>query len=74
MDEATLGRWYKQVGDDVVLDEPVAEMETDKVTDEIYSQTVGRIVEILVLEGATVVAGEVLARVETPDEDTTRRD
>lgn len=64
MDEACLVVWLKKVGDEVAEDEPVAEMETDKAGAEIVSQVSGRIVELLVDEGAAVEAGQAIARVE----------
>lgn len=68
MDEARIVAWHKRVGDTVELDEPVAELETDKATGDIESQVAGRITELLVEEGAEVEAGQVIARVE-PDPD-----
>ncbi len=64
MEEATLVTWLKGVGDEINEGDAIAEMETDKTTDEIESQVSGRIVELLVDEGATVEAGQVIARVE----------
>jgi 2-oxoglutarate dehydrogenase E2 component (dihydrolipoamide succinyltransferase) len=64
MEEATLVKWLKNVGDEVSEGEPIAEMETDKTTDEIESQVAGRIVELLVEEGAIVEAGQAIARVQ----------
>lgn len=67
MDEARLMSWLKGVGDDVAVDEPVAEMETDKAAADIESQVAGRIVELLVEEGASVEPGQSIARVEEVD-------
>lgn len=64
MDEARLMSWLKGVGDYVAVDEPVAEMETDKAAADIESQVAGRIVELLVEEGASVEPGQPIARVE----------
>jgi 2-oxoglutarate dehydrogenase E2 component (dihydrolipoamide succinyltransferase) len=64
MEEATLVKWLKKIGDEISEGEAIAEMETDKATDEIESQVSGRIVEFLVEEGATVEAGQAIARVE----------
>jgi pyruvate/2-oxoglutarate dehydrogenase complex dihydrolipoamide acyltransferase (E2) component len=61
-DGATLITWYKQVGDTVTVDEPVAEAETDKVTQEIVSQVAGTITELLVDEGDDLVVGQTIAR------------
>lgn len=67
MDEARLMSWLKGVGDYVAVDEPVAEMETDKAAADIESQVAGRIVELLVEEGASVEPGQPIARVEEVD-------
>lgn len=68
MDEARLVAWLKAVGDDVQVDEPVAEMETDKASADIESQVAGRIVELLVEEGSSVEPGQPIARVEEADD------
>jgi pyruvate/2-oxoglutarate dehydrogenase complex dihydrolipoamide acyltransferase (E2) component len=54
MSEGTLVKWLKTVGDSVVEDEPLAEVEAEKATSVIESPGAGRITEILVAEGATV--------------------
>jgi 2-oxoglutarate dehydrogenase E2 component (dihydrolipoamide succinyltransferase) len=59
---ATVLRWLKQVGDSVVKDEPLVELETDKVTVEIAAPTDGTLVEVLKQVDAEVVPDEVLAR------------
>lgn len=64
MEEATLVKWLKNVGDEISEGEPIAQMETDKTSDEIESQVAGRIVEFLVEEGAIVEAGQAIARVQ----------
>lgn len=64
MEEATLVKWLKNIGDEISEGEPIAQMETDKTTDEIESQVAGRIVEFLVEEGAIVEAGQAIARVQ----------
>ena len=58
--EATVGRWLKSVGDAVDVDEPVVELETDKVTVEVNAPLAGTLGEILVGEGANVEIGAVL--------------
>lgn len=67
MDEARLVSWLKAVGDEVAVDEPVAEMETDKAAADIESQVAGRIVELLVEEGSSVEPGQAIARVDEAD-------
>ncbi len=61
--EATVGRWFKQAGESVRLDEPVAELETDKVTLEVNAPASGVLSEILAAEGAIVAPGALLARI-----------
>jgi 2-oxoglutarate dehydrogenase E2 component (dihydrolipoamide succinyltransferase) len=61
--EATVGRWFKQAGEPVRLDEPVAELETDKVTLEVNAPASGVLSEILAAEGAIVAPGALLARI-----------
>lgn len=62
MEEATLVSWLKAVGDHINEGEPIAELETDKTSAEIESPFAGKIVELLVEEGADVVPGQVVAR------------
>jgi 2-oxoglutarate dehydrogenase E2 component (dihydrolipoamide succinyltransferase) len=61
--EATIARWLKKQGEAVTLDEPVAELETDKVTLEISSPTTGILSQILIPEGETVEIGTVIGQV-----------
>ncbi|WP_435072786.1 biotin/lipoyl-containing protein, partial [Methylocystis bryophila] len=61
--EATVGRWFKQAGEAVRIDEPVAELETDKVTLEVNAPAAGVLSEILATEGAIVAPGALLARI-----------
>jgi len=58
--EATIAKWFKQVGDTVAADEPIVELETDKVTVEVPAPSAGTLSEILVETGATVGVGAVL--------------
>ncbi len=59
--EGTVGQWMKQVGEAVAADEPLVELETDKVTLEVNAPVSGVLSEIKVQEGATVEVGSVLA-------------
>lgn len=59
--EGTVTKWLKREGDDVALDEPVVEIETDKAVAEIPSPFAGRLAKILVPEGDTVPIGTPLA-------------
>jgi 2-oxoglutarate dehydrogenase E2 component (dihydrolipoamide succinyltransferase) len=61
--EATVAKWFKQVGDAVAADEPLVELETDKVTVEVPSPAAGTISEIRVAAGATVNVGAVLGAI-----------
>jgi len=62
--EGTVTNWYKKVGDAVKADEPLFDVETDKVTTEIPSISSGVLKEIRVEAGATVPVGTVLAVIE----------
>ena len=61
--EGTVTRWFKQVGDEVALDEALFELSTDKVDTEVPSPVAGVLSEILANEGDVVEVGQVLARV-----------
>lgn len=61
--EATVGKWFKAAGDAVKVDEPLCELETDKVTVEVPSPVSGVLSEIKVAEGTTVAVGAVLGSV-----------
>jgi len=62
--DATVARWMKQPGEAVAQDEPVVELETDKVTLEVPSPVAGILSDIVAVEGSTVEVGALLARVE----------
>ena len=62
--EGTITRWLKAEGDEVAMDEPLAEVDTDKVNAELPSPVAGRIEKLLVPEGATVDVGVEIALVE----------
>jgi pyruvate/2-oxoglutarate dehydrogenase complex dihydrolipoamide acyltransferase (E2) component len=63
MEEGTVVKWLKSVGDAVALGEALAEIDTDKVTVVYDSDTAGVLSEILVAEGETVPPGQVIARI-----------
>src|SRR5580658_9780007 len=67
---ATVLRWCKEVGDAVVKDEPLVELETDKVTVEIPSPATGTLIEVLKEVNAEVIPDEVLARLSLGGETT----
>lgn len=58
--EATIAQWYKKPGDAIVADEPLVELETDKVTIEVPAPTSGVLESIVVEEGVTVEVGALL--------------
>jgi 2-oxoglutarate dehydrogenase E2 component (dihydrolipoamide succinyltransferase) len=66
MEYATIGRWLKREGDALREDEPLLEIETDKVTEELTAPASGTLGEILALEGDEVRVGAVLAIIEAP--------
>ncbi|MDQ3811286.1 MAG: E3 binding domain-containing protein, partial [Chloroflexota bacterium] len=61
--EGTVSRWLKQVGDRIAAGEPLASIETDKVTTELSSPVAGALLEVLVGEGQTVTVDTPIARV-----------
>ncbi len=62
--EATIGKWFKKVGDAVAMDEPLVELETDKVTVEVPSPVAGKLTEIAAKEGDNVEVGALLGSIE----------
>lgn len=62
--EATIAQWYKKPGEPVSMDEPLCELETDKVTIEVPAQSAGVLEEILFEEGATVEVGALLGSID----------
>ncbi|MDC7703537.1 2-oxoglutarate dehydrogenase complex dihydrolipoyllysine-residue succinyltransferase [Vogesella indigofera] len=63
--EATLMSWHKRVGQAVARDENLIDLETDKVVLELPAPLAGVIVEIIEQDGATVVSGQLIARIDT---------
>jgi 2-oxoglutarate dehydrogenase E2 component (dihydrolipoamide succinyltransferase) len=63
--EATLLQWKKKVGDFVGVDEILIEVETDKVVMEVPAPSAGVLVELVVADGATVAAEQLIARIDT---------
>ena len=61
--EATVAQWLKQPGDSVAVDEPLVELETDKVTLEVNATTAGILSEIVVGEGENVAVGALLGTI-----------
>jgi 2-oxoglutarate dehydrogenase E2 component (dihydrolipoamide succinyltransferase) len=61
--EATVGQWFKKPGEAVKVDEPLVELETDKVTVEVPAPAAGVLAEVSVAQGATVGIGSVLGSI-----------
>src|SRR5215470_4243027 len=61
--EATIGRWFKKAGDAVAVDEPLVELETDKVTIEVPAPSAGVLSEIVAKDGDTVAVGALLGQI-----------
>ena len=61
--EATVGQWFKKPGEAVKVDEPLVELETDKVTVEVPSPVAGMLSDILIQQGTTVGIGSVLGSI-----------
>ncbi|KAB2710762.1 2-oxoglutarate dehydrogenase complex dihydrolipoyllysine-residue succinyltransferase [Brucella intermedia] len=61
--EATIGKWFKKVGDAVAIDEPLVELETDKVTVEVPAAAAGVLAEIVAKEGDTVEVNALLGQI-----------
>ena len=61
--EATVGRWFKKAGEPVGADEPIVELETDKVTLEVNAPASGVLAEIVAKEGETVGVGALLGQI-----------
>lgn len=63
VNEATVARWLKQPGDTVAMDDPVVELETDKVTLEVNAPAAGTLTDIVAAEGSNVAVGAILGRI-----------
>ncbi|QFR33530.1 2-oxoglutarate dehydrogenase complex dihydrolipoyllysine-residue succinyltransferase [Ancylobacter sp. TS-1] len=61
--EATIGKWFKKAGDAVAADEPIVELETDKVTIEVPAPAAGVLSEIVAKDGETVGVGALLGSI-----------
>ena len=65
--EATVATWFKKKGDAVTRDEPLVELETDKVTMEVYAPASGVLSDVMFDEGSDVEVGTILGKVEEGD-------
>jgi 2-oxoglutarate dehydrogenase E2 component (dihydrolipoamide succinyltransferase) len=63
--EATVSKWMVKAGDQVAIDQPLCELETDKVTVEVNATVAGAIADLAVEEGATVQVGGLLCHIES---------
>src|SRR6185437_3995987 len=61
--EATIGKWFKKAGDAVAVDEPLVELETDKVTIEVPAPAAGVLSDIAAKDGETVAVGALLGQI-----------
>jgi len=61
--KASIGRWFKRVGDPVSLNEPLVEIETDGATIEVPASATGVLSDIILTDGATVRAGALLGTI-----------
>ncbi|NGO49874.1 2-oxoglutarate dehydrogenase complex dihydrolipoyllysine-residue succinyltransferase [Allomesorhizobium camelthorni] len=61
--EATIGKWFKKAGDAIAADEPLVELETDKVTIEVPAPAAGTLAEIAAKDGETVGVGALLGTI-----------
>jgi 2-oxoglutarate dehydrogenase E2 component (dihydrolipoamide succinyltransferase) len=61
--EATIGKWFKKAGDAVAVDEPLVELETDKVTIEVPAPAAGVLGDIAAKDGDTVAVGALLGQI-----------
>ena len=61
--EATIGKWFKKAGDTVAVDEPLVELETDKVTIEVPAPAAGVLGDIVAKDGETVAVGALLGQI-----------
>jgi 2-oxoglutarate dehydrogenase E2 component (dihydrolipoamide succinyltransferase) len=61
--EATIGKWFKKPGDAVAVDEPIVELETDKVTIEVPAPAAGVLADVAAKDGETVAVGALLGQI-----------
>src|SRR5436305_14078575 len=61
--EATIGKWFKKPGEPVAVDEPLVELETDKVTIEVPAPAAGTLGYIAAKDGDTVAVGALLGEI-----------
>ena len=64
VEDATIASWHKKPGDTIRRDENLVDLETDKVVLEVPAPADGKVVELIVEEGETVLSGELIAVLE----------
>ncbi len=62
--EATVGKWFKAIGDEIILDEPLVELETDKVSVEVNAPATGKLIALSATSGSEVDIGALLGTIE----------
>lgn len=65
MEEATIVKWHKRSGENFRKGEPLYEIETEKVTQEVEAPCDGRMVEIVAEAEATIAVGDIVCHIET---------
>ncbi len=73
MEEGTLLKWLKSEGDDVAEGDPIAEIETDKVTMELEAEDAGTLAQLIADEGQDIPVGEAIAFIQGEGEDVPER-
>jgi len=74
MEEGTLLKWLKSEGDEIDVGDPIAEIETDKVTMELEAEDAGTLAELYASEGADIPVGEAIAFIQGEGEEVPQRD
>jgi len=64
MEEGSIVKWFKQEGEAIATEEPLLEIESDKVTMEVTATATGKVCKILCAEGDTVPVGTAIALIE----------
>src|ERR687885_1175363 len=74
MEEGTLVKWLKSEGDEVSEGDPIAEIETDKVTMELEAEDSGTLAQLIADEGQEIPVGEAIAFIQAEGEEVPERD
>ena len=65
MEEATIVKWHKRVGEAFSKGDPLYDIETEKVTSEVAAPCDGRLLETVAGEGQTISVGDIVCQIET---------